>query len=162
MTGTRVRLRGLVKTAIELASARGDLSQRAAQLAIVTFQGNKKMKRDFELIRKLLFYFEDKPDPQSVKCPEIEGYDGLTIKYHLLLMAQAGLIDYEPELTKTGRIVRVIAFNLTWDGHEFLDAIRNDGTWNRIKTFIKEKGATLSFDVIKAVALHGVRTMIGN
>ena len=62
---------------------------------------------------------------------------------------------YEPELTKTGRIIRVIAFNLTWDGHEFLDAIRNEGTWNKIKAFVKEKSASLSFDVIKAVALHG-------
>ena len=120
------------------------------------------MKRDFELIRKLLFYFEEKTDPQFVKCPEIEGYEELTIKYHLLLLAQAGLIDYEPELTKTGRLIQVIAFNLTWSGHEFLDAIRNEGTWNKIKAFVKEKGATLSFDVIKVVALHGVKTMIGN
>lgn len=120
------------------------------------------MKRDFELIRSLLFYFEEKPDTKFVECPDIEGYDELTIKYHLLLLAQARLIDYEPELTKTGRIIRVIASNLTWNGHEFLDAIRNEGTWNKIKTFVKEKGASLSFDVIKAVALHGVKAMIGN
>jgi hypothetical protein len=120
------------------------------------------MKRDFDLIRKLLFYFEEKPDTASVECPEIKGYKELTIKYHILLMAQAGFIDYEPELTKTGRIIRVIAFSLTWEGHEFLDVIRNEGTWKRIKDFAKQKGASLSFDVIKAIALHGVKKLIGS
>ena len=117
------------------------------------------MKRDFELIRKLLFYFEEKAGPKAVECPAIEGYDELTIKYHVLLLTQAGLIDYEPELTKTGRIIRVIPFNLTWNGHEFLDAIRQESTWLKTKNIAKEKSGTLSFEVIKAIALHGIKSL---
>jgi len=118
------------------------------------------MKRDFELIRKLLFYFEEKSNPEAVECPPIEGYAELNIKYHVLLLAQAGLIDYEPELTKTGRIIRVIPFNLTWKGHEFLDAIRQENTWSKIKEIIKDKGGSLSFEVIKVVALHGIKNLL--
>ena len=118
------------------------------------------MKRDFELIRKLLFYFEEKTNTEAVEYPPIEKYDELYIKYHVLLLAQAELIDYEPELTETGRIIRVIPFNLTWKGHEFLDAIRQEKTWSKIKEIIKDKGGNLSFDVIKAVALHGVTTLL--
>jgi hypothetical protein len=118
------------------------------------------MKRDFELIRKLLFYFEEKTNLEAEECPTIEGYDDLNIKYHVLLLAQAKLIDYEPEVTKTGRIIRIIPFNLTWKGHEFLDAIRQEKTWSKIKEIIKNKGGTLSFEVIKAVALHGITTLL--
>jgi len=32
------------------------------------------MKRDMELVRKLLFFFEEKPSPEHVKVPPIEGY----------------------------------------------------------------------------------------
>ena len=117
------------------------------------------MKRDFELIRKLLFYFDEKAGLGAVEYPAIEGYDDITIKYHILLLAQAGLIDFEPELTKTGRIIRVIPFNLTWSGHEFLDAIRQENTWSKIKKIVKEKGTTLSFEVIKAIALHSIKTL---
>lgn len=69
------------------------------------------MKRDLDLVRKILLALEEKPGPEAVDTLDIEGYDDLTVKYHLLLLAQAKLIDYEPESTTTGRIIRVLAFN---------------------------------------------------
>lgn len=118
------------------------------------------MKRDFELIRKLLFWFEEKPDPAVVSIPALNGYDDLTLKYHLLLLAQAGLIDYEPELTKTGRIIQVHAFNLSWQGHEFLDSIRDDGTWSKIKVKASSMGQSLSYEIIKALALKAMHAVV--
>ena len=49
------------------------------------------MRRDLDLIRELLFYFEAKPDDRMEECPPLEGYSELEIKYHLLLMDEAGL-----------------------------------------------------------------------
>ena len=119
------------------------------------------MKRDYELARKLLFFLEAKPTPEAVECPRIEGYDDLTIKYHLLLLAQAKLIDFEPELTKTGRIIRVLAFNPSWQGHDFLDAVRNERVWSQVKAQASEKGTALPFDVLKTLAIEAVKKLVG-
>ena len=51
------------------------------------------MKRDLDLVRKILLALETKPGPEAVGTVQIEGYDELTVKYHLLLLAQARLID---------------------------------------------------------------------
>lgn len=119
------------------------------------------MKRDYELVRKLLLFFEEKSTPEVIACPKIEGYDDLTIKYHLLLLAQAKLIDYEPELTATGRIIRVFAFNLSWQGHDFLDSIRNDAVWAKVKSQASEKGVSLPFEVLKSLATEAVKKLFG-
>ena len=118
------------------------------------------MKRDFDLIRKLLFWFEEKPGPEVVSVPAIDGYDELTVKYHLLLLAQAGFLDNEPELTAQGRIVQVHPFNLTWQGHEFLDAIREDKVWNKIKSKASSLGASLSYELIKELTVNAMNTML--
>ena len=34
---------------------------------------------------------------------------------------------------------------LTWQGHEFLDAARNEDRWNQAKKTISEKGGSLTF-----------------
>lgn len=56
------------------------------------------MKRNFDLIRKLLFFFEEKESPQHVEVPPIDGYDESTIRYHLVLLHDAGLLRCEPKI----------------------------------------------------------------
>ena len=119
------------------------------------------MKRDYELVRKILLFLEEKSTPEAIACPMIEGYDDLTIKYHLLLLAQAQLIDFEPEQTATGRIIRVVAFNLSWQGHDFLDSVRNDAVWTKVKSQASEKGVSLPFEVLKSLAIEAVKKMFG-
>ena len=85
--------------------------------------------------------------------PEIDGFDKSQIAYHFRLLNDAGLIRCEPITSSTSeRVIRVLPFELTWEGHEFLDKIRADTTWNKIKSYSKEKGVTLSFSVVTALA----------
>ena len=119
------------------------------------------MKRDYQLARKILLLLEQKSTPEAIECPSIEGYDDLTIKYHLLLLAQAKLIDYEPELTSTGRIIRVFAFNPSWQGHDFLDSVRDDKIWNMVKAQASQKGTSLPFEVLKSLAIEGIKKLVG-
>jgi len=115
------------------------------------------MKRDFDLVRKLLFFFEEKEDMSPVLWtdpPEMEGYSRDAVKYHLILLYQGGLVHGEPmRSTTSDRIIDMGAvFSLTWDGHEFLDKIRSDTVWEKIKQKAASTGWSLSFQALSTVA----------
>ncbi len=109
------------------------------------------MKRDMELIRKILFFLEDRPTCKVETEFSIEGYERSIIEYHLLLLAQAGLVDFEPSKTKNGRIIRAYVLGLNWAGHEFLDAIRTERVWRKLLKYAKDKGGSLPFDLLKSL-----------
>lgn len=115
------------------------------------------MKRDMELIRKILFYLEARPFLKAELDLPIEGYERDVIRYHVLLLAQAGLIDFEPEKTKTGRIIRAHALGLNWAGHEFLDAVRSEKVWKKLLKYAKDKGGSLPFDLLKSLGVELIK-----
>src|SRR5713101_3265970 len=80
------------------------------------------MQRDFELIRRLLVFFDEKPDTAHVEVPDVGAeYTESQIRYHLVLLYQAGFLNCEPVKSSTGaRVIYVLPFELTWEGHEFL------------------------------------------
>ncbi|WP_019518458.1 DUF2513 domain-containing protein [Aggregatibacter actinomycetemcomitans] len=59
-----------------------------------------------------------------------------------------------------GSDVSYAALSLTWQGHEFLDKIRNDSVWNKVKSTVQSKSLDLSFDVIKQVATALIGSML--
>jgi hypothetical protein len=121
------------------------------------------VKRDLELIRKLLFFFDEKPGANHVQVPPIPGYDDLAIKYHLVLLHDAGYLRCEPVKSSTSdRVIYVLPFDLTWTGHEFLDKIRNQHIWDEVIADIKHKGLmSASVDVIKRLADAAIRKRLG-
>jgi len=119
------------------------------------------MKRDLELIRKLLIFFEEKESPQSVEVPPINGYDELSIKYHLVLLHDAGLLRCEPVKSSTSeRVIYVLPFDLTWEGHEFLAKVKNEGVWRKIRTVVAAKGGSLAFSVVNQLATRFALEMV--
>lgn len=119
------------------------------------------MKRDMNLIRKLLFLIEEQDSShKQLKIPA--EIDRGQVVYHLNLMEQAGLTvnnikyaDNEPYL---------IYSSLTWNGHDFLDSIKNDTIWERTKEGIKSKGLELgqvSFSVLMEYAKSEIKRKLG-
>ncbi len=110
------------------------------------------MKRDMNLIRKLLFYFEETQDTEHEDLPKIEGYDAKLIKYHIFLMHDSNLLQCNPIKSKTtDAVLYLTPLNLTWEGAEFLEQIRSDDTWNKINHTITSKGGVLTFNLINQV-----------
>lgn len=118
------------------------------------------MKRDMELIRKILFLLEERPVHKSVSELPIEGYEQFNIMYHMLLLAQAGLVDFEPEKSKTGRIIKAHIFGLNWAGHEFLDAVRSEKVWRKLLKYAKDKGGALPFELLKTLGTELLKQTI--
>ncbi len=121
------------------------------------------MKRDIDLVRKLLLYLEEKPDDKVVKDLELEGYSKDDVQYHFILMDQAGLLRCEREVSSStsDRIIRIYPFSLTWQGHEFVEAARNDTFWNKAKEIVKLKSGALSVDVVKALLITMAKESVG-
>lgn len=112
------------------------------------------MKRDMEVIRKLLIFFNEKDGPEMVDVPDIgKEYSESVVQYHLRLMCQAGWLNCETERSSTSdRIIRVYPFDLTWEGHEFLAKISADGVWPKLKALVASKGGSMAFAVINQLA----------
>ncbi len=49
---------------------------------------------------------------------------------------------------------------LTWEGHEFLDAIREQRPWETVKNSLTEKGAALSYEALKGVVVATAKSLL--
>ena len=121
------------------------------------------MKRDMDLVRRLLLYLEEKDNDKVIKELELEGYSKNEVQYHFILMDQASLIRCDREISSStsDRVIRVYPFSLTWQGHEFLEASRNDTYWYKAKDLVKSKSGALSFDVLKALLISMAKEAVG-
>jgi hypothetical protein len=121
------------------------------------------MTRDFDLIRKLLVFFDEKPNNKPAQHINLgDEYSEELVQYHLALLYEAGLLTAEVERSSTSnRVIRVVPFDLTWEGHEFLARIRNQGIWQQVKTKITSSGGSLAYDLIKQVATRYAQRELG-
>ena len=120
------------------------------------------MKRDMDLIRQLLLRLNEKDTTAHVDDIEVNGFTKFEVGYNLLLMYDAGLLIAEPQKTNTGRTISILPFDLTWEGHELLDKIRNDSIWEEIKHGYKEKGLkSISIDLLKRMSDKFIREKLG-
>ena len=120
------------------------------------------MKRDMDLVRQILFEIERLCPSEAgrLETIEIENYDRFTIYYHLALLKEAGLVEVE-EVKTMNMQNEFYPTRLTWEGHDFLDAARNDTLWKKAKAFMAEKGVGVSFDVLKGVLVLLAKEKLG-
>jgi Hypothetical protein (DUF2513) len=113
------------------------------------------MQRNMDLIRLIVLNTEcGKP------YPEIIGFTPEAVKYHQMLAIESGLLNgthgkYNENATEVPSYV--IVEDITWEGHNFIDAIREDNNWNKVKVYLTQEGKQLSIETIKIA----VKTLLG-
>jgi Hypothetical protein (DUF2513) len=100
------------------------------------------MKRDMDLVRTLLQRIEAE---EPLYNP---GEDAVAGKYHLRLLADAGLVEAKFMPGPNGEIKAVFDIRMTWQGHDFLDAARDETIWNKAKTHVLKPAASWSFSIL--------------
>ncbi len=119
-----------------------------------------KFKRNLNLVRELLFIIESNDGDSELDIPA--EWDREDVAYHLEILNQGG---YVKDNTKwAGDSPFWIYASLTWDGHEFLDSIKNDNIWSKTKEGIKGKGLELGavpLDVVKDYAVLQLKSIFG-
>jgi hypothetical protein len=119
------------------------------------------MKRDMDLIRKVMLWIEEKDELPNVMNLEVSED---VLKYHVLLLNVASLVFGCPAAqTMDGNIFVHVTTTprLTWKGHEFIDRARDDSIWQAAKDKIKKAGGTVSFNVLARILAELVVRKIG-
>ena len=96
------------------------------------------MKRDLDLVRKILLACEEEPGTWAPEEFKFDGYTKEQIGFHLHLMGQAGLLRTQD--FANGGSLSAIPIAMTWEGYEFLEAARNEGNWQKVKAAAQTSG----------------------
>lgn len=93
----------------------------------------------------------------------IEDYQSNFINYHLLIMDEAGLLRCERSYSKStpDRVIKVYPFSLTWNGHEFLSAAKNESLWNKAKLISIKQAGVISFELLKELLISMAKEKVG-
>ena len=106
------------------------------------------MKRDMDLIRRILLRVEEEGNNRGrVVIESIEGYDEDLVLYNVKLLVGAGYLN----AAGTSAGVYLIR-DITWEGHDFLDSVRNRAVWRKVHEKLGPSFNQVSVSVIKALA----------
>ncbi|MGE6184604.1 DUF2513 domain-containing protein [Aeromonas media] len=123
------------------------------------------MRRDWEVVRKMLTKIEAMDSSTGYLSLRDFGADSLEEKYrisgHMKLMMDKGLVEGTINSRLGVQANDFSARALTWEGHEFLDAIRSDSVWTRTKEAFADKGIEMTFELVKSVAIGVTAKMLG-
>lgn len=108
------------------------------------------MKRDLDLVREILLWMEAQSEGRNCNtwAFDIPERTQKEIGYHAYLMHQAGLIIAYDGTYQSDDTPNWIPLMLTWDGHEFIDAAKDSGIWEKAKKNIIGPAASVSFTLL--------------
>lgn len=115
------------------------------------------MKRDMDLIRKMVLLIEEHPDGWAPDI-KIDGYTTDQIGYHSYLLVESGLAA-GIDLTDTGSTGPIYSVShLTPAGHDFADSVRSQYVWDEVMGQVKEKGlASVTLDIARKMLDKALR-----
>ncbi len=120
------------------------------------------MKRDMDVVREILGTIsaaEGKPKLGILvegKSPE----ETEIIVHHVKLMKQAGLLTARESNTIGKQYSEWTELDLTWEGHDFLDSVRDPDVWQKTKARVAAT-AGVAFSVIVEIAKGELKNKLG-
>jgi hypothetical protein len=119
------------------------------------------MKRDMNLVREILIWTESQEHGFVKEDPVIEGFSKEEINYHVYLMRQAGLVDAEVNTHMGDESPSALLQGLTWYGHDFLSAAKDNTIWKKATNTILKRSANITFEALFEWLKIEVRQKIG-
>ena len=106
------------------------------------------MIRDFDLIRKILLVVQANPAGTGTISVSFEGeYPQNLVNEHAELLIEAGLL--KGRALRGGNGLGPVAIEgLTWAGHDFIDAAKDETIWAKAKTTVLKPAVAVTFDAL--------------
>lgn len=119
------------------------------------------MKRDMDLVRKLLLETEKSEAPfDPTQNKTFIDYTDDMLYYHVELLQGHNLLDAQIQRGFSGKVISCNIISLTWDGADYVDAIRESKVWDRTKRVVKEAVGSTTMGVIKEAAVMIAKKLI--
>lgn len=111
------------------------------------------MKRNLDLVRDILLHLESQESGFYYKSLILENYSKDETIYHIILMIENELIDGNIHPVSGNSTPLVIVTRMTWKGHDFLEACRDNQRWKQAKEVFANVGG-VTFEVAKDVLVQ--------
>ena len=116
------------------------------------------MKRDMDLVLKILRSVEAREDAGDLVPVAVEGYTDEQIGFHVKLLVDSGRLEGEDHGGDGDRGYSCYYPRcLTNEGYNFLEvaneAAKDDTHWNKFKAVVAEKGLSVSVEFLTQAAL---------
>lgn len=114
------------------------------------------MKRDFELVRKIIRHVADAdgyiefPAPLNTVMPEW-GVIGKELAFHVRILMDAKYIIGHVQYRQDSKEYYIEIERLTWDGCEFYESSADDSIWNRAMKFVTKHAPGVTLHVLQTV-----------
>ena len=106
-----------------------------------------------DLVRQILMQVEDADGPVYAEKLGFRDTSEECVLYHVQIMQQHGLVDAHINYRNGNVPYSGKVFGLTWDGHDFLDAVRDDKLWSRTKKTVKDVSGSITVETLKQTAI---------
>ena len=116
------------------------------------------MKRDLELIRKLLQILEHAGTSEHTLAESFGlSVSDPRVQYHMRLLVDAG---YARSYCQTAE--GHVCVRLTWQGHELLELCRNQAVWHRALQLVRQRTGALSLTSLHSLLSDWAREMVAD
>lgn len=125
------------------------------------------MKLNHECVRNILLTVEQLEPDESITIDNYINYASLApydedeIVYAVERLIEAKFIPDDILEYYNGKAISFDLTALTWDGHAFLENIKNDSVWQKAKTVVAEKVSSTSLSIVADTASEIVKKMLG-
>lgn len=120
------------------------------------------MKLDHKCVRDILIFFEENLKYGyyfEVNSTEINNYDKEDIIYAADKLLEAEFINATRQSYGTNESPTIYIYSITWEGHKFLDNIRDEAVWKETNKIVSNF-SSVSLGVIGNVATQIITTLI--
>lgn len=120
------------------------------------------MKRDMELIRKMVLAVEDHHEATAPNPLRIDGYSDEQIGYHAYLLVESGLAKGIDFTNLESKGPEYLITRLTADGHAFAEHSRPQSIWSKAITTLGDAASTASINTFKALLERFFMSQLGS
>lgn len=123
------------------------------------------MRRNVQLVRRLLIAAEGSSGTLDARSLAGDGCGVDEIAFHVEMMQARGLVTAKVVRSGSGAPVQVDVLGITWEGYDYLDAVRSDDVWRRANAAISKTVGVTTLSVVKetcqAIASALVKSQLG-
>ena len=110
-----------------------------------------------DVIRLLLLKLEG--DEKAAE--KLKAYDEPLVLYNAALLVDSGLVEGDVARGVKNEPLGVVMTHMTWAGHDFLDAARDETLWKKAKQKVMGPAASFSFEIVKEYLKAEIKQRLG-